>query len=220
MIETETIMTSPLDVQSTINQYENFGWELKSSQIVSHSEPISSSSIIDGLYVYNNYTDEYFSLTFQRDTKMENYLELVKLENQFNNLNSQLKKIKPIVKPKLNLDYEKEHKKGNILSFISLVIFVSGIFLPICKFVIGNVDLPTYAVILFTVFYILFGIGLLVYGIFSLKISKDHQRIANEEYENQTLLFYKRYDEYNKTVMSIRKTIEEVKNKAWMLTDI
>jgi hypothetical protein len=222
MKETITVEVGTYEVQKTINRYENFGWQLLSNQHIRHSEPISSSSVVDGLYIHENWCDDYSCLTFQRETKMRNYLELVRLERQYVALDNQLKDIPWIMKPKEDTHYIKEHRRGKIAIFFGVFFMLSGIYSLIARFCLGIAEegLPNVVFILLAVSTILFGLALLFHGIESIQCSKENERKANVEYERQIQIFDKKKDEQNSQKKSIMKQMDSLKDKAWVFVDL
>lgn len=149
----------PNEVDSLINENENFGWELLSNQRVHYSEPMASSSIMNGVYIHENYTDDYSFLTFQRNTKMQNYIEIVDLEKQYYDLKWQLSNIHiPSMPIKSNAPIKRK-RKANAAYFFGVLFLVSGIYSPFAAFVLGQVDMPAWGIILFTIAYVFIGVA-------------------------------------------------------------
>lgn len=80
--ETKVITVSPANEQYNIEVYQNFGWELMSTQEIYNA--------YSGLHVGNKGEIEnngertnYVKLAFTRNTEMRNYHQLVALEKQF-----------------------------------------------------------------------------------------------------------------------------------------
>ena len=81
MLETKAFTVSPENEQSTIDLAANFGWKLKSSQEINNTD--SHLENRNG-NIYNVTTSEhYIKLVMERDTNMNNYARITKLENQF-----------------------------------------------------------------------------------------------------------------------------------------
>jgi hypothetical protein len=80
--EIKSVSVPPAAEEDTINQWQSFGWELKSSQEVktkdSHLEKDGDK------LVSVTETEHYVKLTFERDPARQNYAELKSLEAQFN----------------------------------------------------------------------------------------------------------------------------------------
>lgn len=206
MKETVCVIVGAIEDQKTINKYESFGWKLMSNQIVHDYDWMADHS----------------SLTFQRETKIRNYLEIVKLEKQYDELAGQLKDIPYIMKPKEDDSYIKERRKGKISVFFGVIFVISGIYSPIARFSLGKTDdsLPDIVFILSVIFCILFGLILLFYGVKSIQTSKENMRKAGKDYENQMTSFEKEMAEQDCKIKSIKKQMDVLKNKAWMLVDL
>lgn len=88
--ETRSIQVAPSEEQSTIELYQLFGWELKSSQEIFNQ---SSHLERDGDSINQvTTTTNYVKLVFQRDTEMKNYRELADLERQYEGVAFPMKK--------------------------------------------------------------------------------------------------------------------------------
>ncbi|MBE7061987.1 MAG: hypothetical protein E7382_05570 [Clostridiales bacterium] len=82
--ESKSIQVSASEENETIELWEAFGWELKSSQeIFNQSNRLETRG--DDLYNVTT-TTHYVKLVFNRNTEMENYARLVELERNFNNV--------------------------------------------------------------------------------------------------------------------------------------
>ncbi len=221
MKESKTIRVSPYEAQTLINKYENFGWELKSNQSVHYSEPKTSSSFINGVYIHESDSYDYLYLTFQRNTKIPNYLKIVDLENQYDDLNEQLKEIEYPLMPKKSDIPLKKRRKGKIVTFFGALLLISGIYFPIAKFVINvHVDMPGWQVIVFSIVYIILGWLLLGYGVSSIQSYTKEAKASEEEYEKQKISVEKKKKECYEAIKSIEKQIKDVSDKAWMLVDL
>lgn len=84
-IETRSIQVAPQYEQSTINEFEMFGWSVSNSQTIdtkdSHLEKDK-----DGNLVSVTEHESYVKLTFQRDRDMSCYKEIVDCENRYYSL--------------------------------------------------------------------------------------------------------------------------------------
>lgn len=220
MKESKTIKARPNEVNSLINENENFGWELLSNQRVHYSEPRASSSIMNGVYIHENYTDDYSFLTFQRNTKMQNYIEIVDLEKQYYDLEWQLSNIHiPSMPIKSNAPIKRK-RKANAAYFFGVLFLVSGIYCPFAAFVLGQVDMPAWGIILFTIAYVFIGVALLLYGVSSSKAYEQEEKAAEEEYEKQKTAVEKKKQECDESIKHIEKQIKEVRKKAWTFIDL
>lgn len=220
MKESKTIKARPNEVDSVINENENFGWELLSNQRVHSSEPMASTSIMNGVYIHENYTDDYSYLTFQRNTKMQNYIEIVDLEKQYYDLQWQLSNIHlPLMPTKSNAPI-KIKRKANAAYFFGVLFLVSGIYFPIAAFALGQVDMPAWGIILFIIAYVCIGVALLFYGSSSNKAYEQEEKAAEEEYEKQKISVEKKKQECDESIHRLEKQIKEVRKKAWTLIDL
>lgn len=78
MIESKSLTVPPSLENSTIDLWQNFGWELKSTQEINSKESHLEGKFCK-LYSVTS-TDHYVKLAFQRDTKMQNYARIKELE--------------------------------------------------------------------------------------------------------------------------------------------
>ena len=85
-IETKSIQVSPDHEQETIEIYEKFGWTCASSQTVESNRSYLERDERDS-DVINQVTERttYVKLVFKRDRDMENYQEIVKCEQAYQN---------------------------------------------------------------------------------------------------------------------------------------
>ncbi|GHT19475.1 hypothetical protein FACS1894189_8300 [Planctomycetales bacterium] len=85
--EIKTINVQPADEESAISVWQTFGWELKNNQevkIQSENAYLEKDFWGDGInQVTTTHREHYVKLTFERDTSMPNYAELVSLEQQY-----------------------------------------------------------------------------------------------------------------------------------------
>jgi hypothetical protein len=80
--ETKSIEVAPGEVDKTTELWESFGWELKNKQTIKTKD---SHQERRGDTIYNvTESEHYVELMFQRDTGMNNYEELVALEEKYN----------------------------------------------------------------------------------------------------------------------------------------
>lgn len=79
--ETKTINVKPANEESTIELYQNFGWELSTTQEILNTDSHLEQKL-DGVYSVTT-KQHYIRLVFSRDTTMPNYQKLVELENEF-----------------------------------------------------------------------------------------------------------------------------------------
>ncbi len=84
-IETRSIQVAPQYEQSTINEFEMFGWSVSNSQTIdtkdSHLEKDK-----DGNLVSVTEHESYVKLTFQRDRDMNYYKEIADCESRYYSL--------------------------------------------------------------------------------------------------------------------------------------
>lgn len=220
MQESKTIKARLNEVDSLINENENFGWELLLNQRVHYSEPMASTSIMNGVYIHENYTDDYSCLTFRRNTKMKNYIEIVELEKQFYDLEWKMSNIHLPSTPTKSNALIKRKRKANAAYFFGVLFLLSGIYLPIATFVLGKVDMPIWGIILYTIAYVCIGVALLLYGDSSSKAYEQEEKAAEEEYEKQKIAVEKKRQECDESINQIKKQIKEVRKKAWTLIDL
>ena len=87
MKETKFIEVGPDAVNSTIETWANFGWELMGTPQEINYQTTHRTQETDKHYSSEyTTTTNYVKITFQRDNSMPNYKELVALEQQYNSL--------------------------------------------------------------------------------------------------------------------------------------
>jgi len=139
--EIKSISVSPSAEENTINLWQSFGWELKSTQeIKTQDVQVYTGQASDGTKFYETKKGEhYIKLTFERDPSMQNYAELSTLWEKY--------KAKPNVPeaPKHCPDKPKQVGVGCfVLSILSIVLgvgFISG-------FATGEVGMGFFGIIL------------------------------------------------------------------------
>jgi hypothetical protein len=82
--EIKSINVDPSEEEETINEWQSFGWEFKSTQEVKTSDSSHLERRGDTIYNVTKSGDHYVKLTFERDPARQNYAELVSLERQYN----------------------------------------------------------------------------------------------------------------------------------------
>ena len=80
--EIKSINVNPSDEEETINVWQTFGWEFKSTQEVKTSDQHWE----DNDNYYTKKGEHYVKVTFERDPAQQNYTELVSLEKQYNDV--------------------------------------------------------------------------------------------------------------------------------------
>jgi len=86
--DTKTINVHPDNEVGAINFFQNFGWELFSTQEVKNSSSHLKESMWTGDIMQVTEREHYIKLTFQRDNAIPNYSRLVQLENEYNTVYS------------------------------------------------------------------------------------------------------------------------------------
>ena len=108
--ETKFIQVAPYEVESTIEKWQSFGWELLGApqEIKTQTtQRYTGQNTYNGsVYYETDYGDHYVKITFQRDKEMPNYDQLVLAENKYY---TELK-----AREKLKLDREKIERDFNI----------------------------------------------------------------------------------------------------------
>lgn len=84
--EIKSINVHPSEEEATINEWQCFGWEFKSTQEVKTSDSSHLERRGDTIYNVTKAGDHYVKLTFERDPARQNYNELVSLEQQYNSV--------------------------------------------------------------------------------------------------------------------------------------
>jgi len=80
--ESKAIQVHPANENSTIELYETFGWELKSSQTIDKTDTDFKDGWNDDIIITKT-RERYVKLTFRRDKNMPAYRELCELEAQY-----------------------------------------------------------------------------------------------------------------------------------------
>ncbi|MDR0663801.1 MAG: hypothetical protein LBF80_06990 [Spirochaetaceae bacterium] len=113
--EIKSINVSPSNEEATINVWQSFGWQFKSTQEVKTQDvQIFTGQDSDGTEHYQTTKGEhYVKVTFERDPAMPNYARLVELEETYN--------ISPPVSPDLPSEFG---CLWMVLALIGLVFFV------------------------------------------------------------------------------------------------
>jgi hypothetical protein len=87
MKETKFIEVKPDAVNSTIERWANFGWELMGAPQEINYQTTHRTQETDKHYSSEyTTTTNYVKITFQRDNSMPNYKEIIALEQQYNSL--------------------------------------------------------------------------------------------------------------------------------------
>jgi hypothetical protein len=96
--EIKSISVEPSAEESTINLWQSFGWDLKSTQEVKTQDvQLYTGQSSDGTEHYRTTRGEhYVKLTFERDPTRQNYTELKSLEGQYYNISDPYCPIKPV----------------------------------------------------------------------------------------------------------------------------
>jgi len=81
--EIKSISVEPSAEESTINLWQSFGWDLKSTQEVKTSDASHLERRGDTIYNVTQSGEHYIKLTFERDPARQNYAELKSLEGQY-----------------------------------------------------------------------------------------------------------------------------------------
>jgi len=83
--EIKSVSVAPSAEEETINVWQSFGWEFKSTQDVkTHDVQVFTGQDSDGTEHYRTTRGEhYVKITFERDPTRKNYSELVALEKQY-----------------------------------------------------------------------------------------------------------------------------------------
>jgi hypothetical protein len=82
--EIKSVNVHPSDEEKTINVWQTFGWEFKSTQEVKTADSSHLERRGDSIYSVTTSGDHYVKLTFERNPARQNYSELASLEKQYN----------------------------------------------------------------------------------------------------------------------------------------
>jgi hypothetical protein len=84
--EIKSVSVAPYAEEATINEWQSFGWQFKSTQEVKTQDvQVFTKQDSDGTEHYQTKQGEhYIKLTFERDPTMPNYARLVELEKTYN----------------------------------------------------------------------------------------------------------------------------------------
>ena len=101
-LEYKSIDVNNEDEEKFIQVFQAFGWKLKSSQRVFHQSTTPTAAISYENYTYvhsETETVDFTKLVFERNKSIENYWELVELEQEFFDLNQEVAGGKPYIPP-------------------------------------------------------------------------------------------------------------------------
>lgn len=84
--EIKSVNVHPSEEESTINVWQAFGWEFKSTQEVKTSDSSHLEQRGDTIYNVTKSGVHYVKLTFERDPERQDYSELASLQTQYDNV--------------------------------------------------------------------------------------------------------------------------------------
>jgi len=93
--EIKSFSVAPSKEESTINLWQSFGWELKSTQEVKTEDSSHLERRGDSIYSVTKSGEHYIKLTFERDPARQNYAELKSIEEQYHSINDPYCPIEP-----------------------------------------------------------------------------------------------------------------------------
>jgi hypothetical protein len=119
--EIKSISVPPSAEEDTINQWQAFGWEFKSTQEVKTQDvQVFTGQDNDGTEHYRTTRGEhYIKLTFERDPSRQNYAKLCDLEERYN---------APSYVPTKPTEPTMPTKRG-CLTIISILLIILGVYL-------------------------------------------------------------------------------------------
>lgn len=131
-LEVKTFDIAPCEEQTLLNIMYSFGWTLKSSQRIFNrsTRPTSAFTFEGTTFIHSETeTDEFTSLTFERETNIPHYRKIVKLEDEFWELLPYMSEKKPLPPPpKMSFQQWLQANKPRVLSLqeriIPLLIFL------------------------------------------------------------------------------------------------
>jgi len=126
--EIKSISVAPSAEEETINLWQSFGWEFKSTQeIKTQAVQLYTGQSSDGTKHYRTTKgDHYVKLTFERDPTRQNYAELKSLEEQYYS-------IKSINKPYYPIEPKRFGLLWGIIAVIGLAWIIPGVIIIIWR---------------------------------------------------------------------------------------
>jgi len=122
--EIKSISVAPKSEESTINLWQSFGWEFKSTQEIKTADVPHLERRGDSIYSVTNSGDHYVKLTFERDPTRQNYAELKSLEEQYYSINY----------PRCPIEPEGFGLKWIVIAVIGIMFYIlPGIFIIIWR---------------------------------------------------------------------------------------
>ncbi|MDR0515774.1 MAG: hypothetical protein LBH25_01870 [Fibromonadaceae bacterium] len=190
--EIKSISVPPSAEEATINQWQAFGWEFKSTQEVktkSTHEEAGKWYEQEGTRYSVVTTEHYVKLTFERDPSMPNYAELCNLEKKYN--------AAPMSAPSMPTEpTEPKRWFRGCLIIIPILLMIMGV-VGIAAFNDENVSL----------FLLYLGMGLMMQKImYPIKHAKWKKKHA--EWETRYASWKRIHDEYNNKPEIIKRAKE------------
>jgi hypothetical protein len=127
--EIKSISVPPSAEEATINLWQAFGWELKSTQeIKTQDVQVFTEQIGNTKYYETTKGEHYIKLTFERDPSRPNYAELCDLEKKY-----EATSYFPTIPTKPNeptnpIDPVEEPKRFGCLTFFLIILSISPFF--------------------------------------------------------------------------------------------
>ena len=204
MLETKVLEVSSSEVQKTIEELQCFGWHLISNQKVDYTTTYKTGggNAKDGYrYIVHNDRTIYNSLTFQRDTQINNYYEINEL---FSNYETNCNQIMTLITQLQGL-YSKRIKKNILLYSLPLII---GIVLLIISLVIMTTDYSDNLFLILIAFFIISSILLFVGSIlFIVGIVKNKKAVSMKPKTKEEIIVYEK-------MLDLEKKNKDIANEA------
>jgi hypothetical protein len=155
--EIKSINVDPSEEENTINVWQTFGWEFKSTQEVKTSDSSHLEQRGDSIYSVTKAGDHYVKLTFERDPAKQNYAELASLQKQYDSV-------------------PEPGRRSSLFSKFSFIIMAIGAVIAFFGFImIGNGDIGP------ALIFVLPGLGIIFLRVF-FHIRKNKQ--WDKDYDN------------------------------------
>ena len=173
MLETKIIEVSEESKNRIIQDYQYFGWHVLSTQKIDYTTTYETGggNARDGYkYTVHNDRTAYYSITFQRDSDIQNYDELNRLFADYDSLDSRYQLIK---------NYSSQKLPGSAIAFIILAPIIALIFNIIALVLFANESVVAGLILM------LIGDGLtalfVILAVKNIKKTRNHNNTLNAE---------------------------------------
>jgi len=202
--EIKSISVAPSEEEATINFWQIWGWELKSTQEVKTQDVQTfTGQDSDGTEHYKTTKGEhYIKLTFEREKSMPNYAELCDLEQKYNAASQiHVGSVGPI---------EPEDKGPGCFGWgFSILAVFFGVCFAFVTFLPGVDSVERWTVAVMGICLIIVGAAIFI---ISKKLSKSAYPKKHAQWENDYKDWEKKFAEYNQAKKMMPEMIERAKS--------